>query len=69
VFEILATHRWIDKDLSEALKRMVGFRNIAVHDYQKIVLPITIRIITEHLHEFLQFSTCILKQDALKNKY
>ena len=69
VFEILANHRWIDKELSEALKRMVGFRNIAVHDYQKIILPITIRIITEHLDEFLHFSTCILKHDALKNKY
>ena len=69
VFEILANHRWIEKDLAESLKRMIGFRNIAVHDYQKIILPITIRIITEHLDEFLQFSTRILKHDALKNKY
>lgn len=68
VFEVLATESWIEKELAESLKRMIGFRNIAVHDYQKLLLPITISIITEHLDEFLQFSRCILKQDALRNK-
>ncbi|MEQ1720560.1 MAG: HepT-like ribonuclease domain-containing protein [Nitrosomonas sp.] len=31
---------------------MVGFRNIAVHDYQALQLPILISIIETHLDEF-----------------
>ena len=46
------------------MKNMVGFRNIAVHDYQSLLLPITERIITQHLDEFLAFTAHLLKQDA-----
>ncbi len=63
VFEILAQAKWIDQTLADSLKRMVGFRNIAVHDYQKLLMPITVRVITEHLIEFLQYSEQMLKHD------
>ena len=63
VFEILAQAKWIDQTLADSLKRMVGFRNIAVHDYQKLLMPITVRVITEHLFEFLQYSEQMLKHD------
>lgn len=33
VFELPHTGGWLAQDLAEAMKRMVGFRNIAVHDY------------------------------------
>jgi uncharacterized protein YutE (UPF0331/DUF86 family) len=42
---------------------MVGFRNIAVHDYQKLLMPITVKVITEHLVEFLQYSEQMLKSN------
>ncbi len=61
VFDILAQAKWIDLALAESLKRMVGFRNIAVHDYQKLLMPITVKVITEHLVEFLQYSEQMLK--------
>lgn len=32
VFALLAPGAWIDAVLSDSLKHMVGFRNIAVHD-------------------------------------
>ena len=63
VFEILAQAKWIDQTLADSLKRMVGFRKIAVHDYQKLLMPITVRVITEHLIEFLQYSEQMLKHD------
>jgi uncharacterized protein YutE (UPF0331/DUF86 family) len=63
VFEILAQANWIDQALADSLKRMVGFRNIAVHDYQKLLLPITVKVITEHLTEFLQYSEQMLKHE------
>ena len=61
VFGLLAQAGIIDAGLSEAMKRMVGFRNIAVHEYQKLQLPITVSIITRHLDEFLQYSQVLLK--------
>jgi len=66
VFSLLAQANWIDKTLADALKRMVGFRNIVVHDDQTLLLPIVIKVITEHLEEFLDYSARILKQDFQK---
>lgn len=64
VFDLLAAAHWIDATLADALKKMVGFRNIAVHDYQRLVVPIAISVITHHLDEFLQFSAAVLMHDA-----
>jgi uncharacterized protein YutE (UPF0331/DUF86 family) len=63
VFELLAQGHWIDAKLAEALKRMVAFRNIAVHDYQSLLLPILINVITLHLGEFLAFTKIVLTRD------
>jgi uncharacterized protein YutE (UPF0331/DUF86 family) len=63
VFTLLASAGWIDADLAEGLRRMVGFRNIAVHDYQSMHLPITVTIITKHLDDFLRFSEAVLRRD------
>jgi uncharacterized protein YutE (UPF0331/DUF86 family) len=62
VFMLLAQATWIDTKLAESLKRMIGFRNIAVHDYQALILPIVEKIITEHLDDFLQFSKIVLQK-------
>ncbi|MBU3059131.1 MAG: DUF86 domain-containing protein [Pseudomonas indica] len=64
VFELLARGGWIEASLAAGLKNMVGFRNIAVHEYQTLQLPITVAIITQHLDEFLVFSSTILRRDA-----
>lgn len=64
VFALLAAGDWIDVALTEALKRMVGFRNIAVHDYQALQIPITVSIIEKHLDEFLLYSQALLLRDA-----
>jgi hypothetical protein len=68
VFALLAQAGWIDAALADALKRMVGFRNIAVHDYQTLQLPITVNIIIKRLDEFLNYSAAILRNDAGKCK-
>lgn len=64
VFALLAAGGWIEAALADSLKRMVGFRNIAVHDYQALQLPITVSIITAHLDEFLRYSQAVLLRDA-----
>jgi uncharacterized protein YutE (UPF0331/DUF86 family) len=64
VMTLLAGAGWIDAALADVLKRMVGFRNIAVHDYQALQLPITVAIITTHLDDFMAYSSAILRHDA-----
>ncbi len=64
VFDLLAHHHWISVELADSLKRMVAFRNIAVHDYQSMLLPILVSVITEHLDEFLQFTKLMLQRDT-----
>ena len=39
VFSLLAQGGWISPAQADGLKRMVGFRNIAVHDYQALQCP------------------------------
>jgi uncharacterized protein YutE (UPF0331/DUF86 family) len=64
VFALLAQASWIDTTLQDTMQRMVGFRNIAVHDYQKLLFPILLSVVTVHLNDFLRFTTAILKKDG-----
>ena len=51
-FDILASAKLISSSCAESLKNMVGFRNIAVHDYQRIQLEILTAILSDHLTDF-----------------
>lgn len=43
---------------------MVGFRNVAVHDYQALQLPIVVAVITGRLGDFLEYSREVLLKDS-----
>ena len=60
-FALLEGAGIIDGALSDRMKRMVGFRNVAIHDYQKLSLDIVQRIITGHLDDFLSFTQTLLR--------
>jgi len=64
VFALLAAAHWLEPKLAESMKHMVGFRNIAVHQYQTLQLPITVNIIQWHLDEFLACSRQMLLKDS-----
>ncbi|MDP3887085.1 DUF86 domain-containing protein [Hydrogenophaga sp.] len=64
VFALLTQAGWIDAPLQDAMQRMVGFRNIAVHDYQKLLQPILLSVLTVHLDDFLRFTTAVLQKDG-----
>ena len=51
-FDVLNKNNLIDDKLNKNLKAMVGFRNIAVHDYKKIEIKIVQMIIEKHLEDF-----------------
>ncbi|MEH7454660.1 type VII toxin-antitoxin system HepT family RNase toxin [Gottfriedia acidiceleris] len=60
-FDLLVANSLLDHELSMKLKAMIGFRNIAVHDYQSVNLDIVEKIIENHLGDFKQFTQHILK--------
>ncbi len=61
VFALLARADLIPLDLSKRLEKMVGFRNISVHEYQRVSIPIVEAIIRERLDDFLEYSSILLK--------
>lgn len=61
-FDLLCQVKIIDEILNERLKAMVGFRNVAVHDYQKINLDIVQQIIEKHIADIKKFTQLILKK-------
>lgn len=60
-FALLEGAGIISSELSDRLKKMVGFRNVAIHDYQKLNLDIVQRIIVQHLDDFLSFTRILLR--------
>ena len=59
-FDLLEEKNVGSKELAKRLKAMVGFRNIAVHDYQAINLEILKNIIEKNLSDFLEFKDAVL---------
>ncbi len=55
-FIILEENDIIDKQMSLNMQGMVGFRNIAVHDYKEIDEKIIKDVIENHLEDLLDFA-------------
>jgi uncharacterized protein YutE (UPF0331/DUF86 family) len=53
--------------MADKLKAMVGFRNIAVHEYQKLNLKIVEAIIENEIEEIKDFSLKMLQKMAENN--
>lgn len=60
-FELLHENDVIDKELSDRLKAMVGFRNLAIHEYQNIDISIIKNIIEKHLNDIIIFKEIMIK--------
>ena len=54
-FTLLETAKGIRPATADAMRHMVGFRNIAVHSYQNLQLPILMSILAKHLTDFETF--------------
>lgn len=62
-FKILQENDIIEEKLAKTLMNMVGFRNIAVHDYQALELDILEAILEKHIGDFTQFTKVILEYE------
>ena len=61
-FRLLAEADLLPADLGERMQRMVGFRNVAVHDYQALSLPIVRSIVAGRLGDFEAFVAWALRE-------
>jgi uncharacterized protein YutE (UPF0331/DUF86 family) len=60
-FRLLEDARMLSSELSQQMQAMVGFRNIAMHEYQKLNLDIVRAILTERLDDFQAFAKLMVK--------
>jgi uncharacterized protein YutE (UPF0331/DUF86 family) len=58
-FQLLSKHNLISEELAHSLRKMVGFRNIAVHDYQELDQAILSFIVQNGFNDFIQFCSVV----------
>ena len=60
-FKIIAKNKLIENATADKMIKMVGFRNIAIHEYQEIDINILKSILQDHLSDFEEFYSQIYK--------
>lgn len=63
-YDMLCEAGIIEAPLRDQLKAMVGFRNIAVHDYRKLNLAVVRSIIENRLEDFRTFVAVVLRAEG-----
>jgi uncharacterized protein YutE (UPF0331/DUF86 family) len=63
-FDLLMENGVIDESLNRNLKGLIGFRNIAAHDYRSIQVEIVQAIIEYHIDDFVLFAAKVRDFDA-----
>ena len=58
-FDLLAQEGVLNNELASSLKKAVGFRNIAVHNYENINWGIVHSIVKYHLADFSEFAKVV----------
>ncbi len=67
-FRLLAAKGIIPVDLADRLCRMIGFRNILVHEYQELDVQLMIQVIENHLDDLVDFTDYILRFFVSRDK-
>jgi uncharacterized protein YutE (UPF0331/DUF86 family) len=60
-FRLLAQDGVIPLSLAEKLEKMVGFRNVLVHQYQELNLDLLVDVIENHLDDLVYFTNLIMR--------
>ena len=63
-FDLLEKAGVLDASLAERMRRMVGFRNVAVHDYVRLSRPIVEAIVVERLGDFEDLCRAVVRADG-----
>lgn len=62
-FELLEKNKLISEEVCKNMKGMIGFRNIAIHDYKQIDKSILQDVIENHLSDLIEFARQMLTID------
>lgn len=60
-FDLLSKNKMITNELTEKLRKMVGFRNIAVHEYESINIDVLKSILVYDLKVLEEFYMSVLR--------
>lgn len=64
-FELIEQAGLLDITTANQMKAMIGFRNTAVHDYQKINFAIMRSILTNRLVDFVGYTKVLIEMSTL----
>lgn len=56
LFDLLARHGWIPSEHVAVMHRMVGFRNILVHEYEDVDVQIVRAVVERHVGDLARFA-------------
>jgi len=59
-FHVLAENEIVDDSLSGSLEKMAKFRNVVVHDYDRVDAEIVIGILRKNLDDFSKFKDSVV---------
>jgi len=62
LFDRLERAGWIEPPLADALRNMVGFRNILVHGYDAVDLEIVRDVVEHRLDDLLKFAESVRRR-------
>lgn len=66
IFNVLTEHKILSEQLSQRLAGICGFRNILVHDYEKIDRKLIYERLQNNLSDFVNFKKTVVR--FLKNQ-
>jgi len=67
VFDVMNKAGFIEATLADRMKKAVGFRNLAVHNYDAINWAIVYAIATRHLDDFKAFARAVVAVEEINN--
>ena len=67
-FTILERSGIVSSVLADQMKKMVGFRNIAVHEYQELDVAVLKSILTKNLKDLEDFYTAVISHFNLASE-
>ena len=60
-FRVLYEEEVLGKELFDTMEKIAKFRNIVIHNYDKVDASIVITILRKHLDDFLTYENAIIK--------
>lgn len=68
LFDLLARGSWLEPEVVGALRGMVGFRNVVVHEYDDVDLAVVRDVVEHHLDDLVAFVAAIRKKLREQNR-